>query len=339
MATTREQITGLLDQLEGEAHRAGAAEQALVDAQELSRVQGQLDAALARVVELEAHEATHHPPPPPPPAPSLLYGASEIRFDQLQAAVGGRLKVRRSYDTTPGPDIMTSRAGVDLRRGIVPWVSFSGLPDDATLEAHFRSVPAGAKVLWTWLHEADMKKTTPTLFRAGYARLRAIRDRAGATGVLLAPVLVGDTFRTGRHVDWLGDGSDLDVVGIDAYRFWRPAGAPGDVDKLGGGLGRDRAMEWLLGQAPAFSQQVGKPIGLGEYGAHPRPEDPSDRPRWLRETDAYLRSIGAFAACYFHSGNGESGPWWVDQYHFTTGGKTAGDPDPDSLDAFAALLG
>jgi hypothetical protein len=274
----------------------------------------------------------------PEPVPTLLYGASEAAFDALNSAVGSKLRVRRSYDGAMPSTLGGSKAQADVNAGRIPWVSFSSVTAANALSFMASCVSADTEVWVTPLHEVNNgPKMAGPAFQGLLATLMGAKNTARATKVKIIPILTAEPFRTNAYLTWLGgDPADFDAIGIDPYRFWRPAGAPPDPKT--GGLGQNRSMAWLIGNAPAFAASIGKPIAIGEYGAHPFPEDLQNRPNWLTETDTFLKGIGAIGACYFHSGQGQSGPWWIDQFHFDCGGKHVGDRDVASLTAFKSLL-
>lgn len=271
---------------------------------------------------------------PAPPDPTPLYGANHRDFAGLQTAMGGKLRVDRQYWGTASATIPAdAQSAIDA--GVIPWVSFDAIPDDAALRAHFAAWPSRA--FWTFQHEVDHNKSDPATFKAACARIAAARDAAGAKGrVFLIPVLMANTYRIGAHAQWFGDSSTYDAVGVDGYRYWREPGSPPDPHT--GNLSQSRSFEWIIGQAPAFAKSVGKPLAVGEFGAHPFTSDHANRPTWLKETGAYLKTIDVLAACYFHSGLGDSGPWWLDCFPNWTNPSDRSNPDPDSMEAYRSLL-
>lgn len=272
-----------------------------------------------------------------PSRTTLAYGASEISFAALNAQVGGKLKIRRSYDGALPTSISMSKASADLSAGRLPWVSFSSVAA-APIRSFMDSCAAAKRTIWiTPIHEVNNgPKMGGPEFADLLGRLSAAKNAAGATLLKIAPIVTAVAFRTEDYKTYFVDPAHYDIIGIDPYRFWRPAGAP--PDPKAGNLGQSRTMQYLIGSAPTFSTSVQRPIAIGEYGAHPFPEDHLNRSSWLTETDTFLKSIGSVGVCYFHSGNGESGPWWVDRYHFATGGHSVGDPDAESLAKFKALV-
>lgn len=255
----------------------------------------------------------------------------------------------RRYDGTVPPAFSSSKGQQDVGQGRASWLSFSGPSisainsgsEDARIASYFASIPATHRHFFTYLHETDNGKlggSSAAQFASACARIWNLKNANAQTpaNVSVGPILTAGPYRNNTFRQYYPSGGEFDFIGADPYRFSREAGAPPDPKT--GGTGTPRTMAYLIGALPAFSQETGKPCAIGEYGAHPTTTNVQDRPDWLRETDAFLRSIGSVVACYFHSSAGESGPWWVDRWHFNVGGKAVGDPDPTSLAAFADLL-
>ncbi|MBT9255365.1 hypothetical protein KMZ30_07240 [Phycicoccus sp. KQZ13P-1] len=271
----------------------------------------------------------------------MLLGTTELAYDALAAAVGP-MTVRRSYDGPMPTNIAASKAQADLTAGRVPWISFTTASASA-MRPFFASCVGKGRVMVTVAHEVDLgtKGLTASQFRALFADLAAARDLEGATNVQLVVILTASPFRSGTYVPFIPDPAHFDVVAADAYRFWRPPGSPPDPKT--GNLSQSRPMSWIVGELPAYAASIGKPWALGEFGAHPFPGDPSNRPTWITETVTWCRANGCTALVYFHSGNGESGPWWLDRYHFpeatgTTAAMLAAGGDQASLAAWRAQL-
>lgn len=266
-------------------------------------------------------------------APTLTLGATEAAFDALTASVGP-LRMRRTYDGAMPTSLSASKAQADVTAGRTPWVSFSSA-SAANMRPFLRTVKATGKPLWlTVCHEVNNgPKMTAAAFRQVYADLAAAKAAEGADNVTLAVILTAEPYRSGTYAQWMPDPANFDVAVADAYRFWRPPGSPPDPKT--GTLGQDRTMAWLVGDLPAYAASIGKPWALGEFAAHPFPDDHANRPTWLRATLDWCAANGCIAAVYFHSGAGESGPWWADRFHFP---ETPAGTDPDSLAALAAYV-
>lgn len=278
-----------------------------------------------------------------PQSRGLLFGTSEIAFTALQTLVGSPLHLRRCYDNAMPTTLGASKAKADLDAGRISWISFTSA-SKANMGAYFASCAADGREVWvTLVHEVNNgPKMSPDAFKALYVDAATARNAAGAANVHLVPILTAEPFRTDAYAQWFGPAWTFDKVGIDPYRFWRPAGSPPDPKThkpdAAGNLGPSRSMEWLIGNGPSFAASVGKRVVIGETGAHPDPANTEDRPAWLRETVTFLRSISADAWCYFHSHNGESGPWWLDVFHNFANPQDRSKPDPKSVAAFVALL-
>lgn len=267
-------------------------------------------------------------------APTMLVGATEAAFDQLAGLTGKPIPMRRTYDGAMPTALYASKVNADVTAGRTGWVSFSSAAV-ANMRPFFRTVKAAGKPVWvTVCHEVNNgPKMQPAAFRQLYADLTAARNAEGASNVTLAVILTAEPFRSSTYLQWMPDPANFDVVVGDAYRFWRPPGAPPDPKT--GGLGQNRSMAWLVGDLPTYAASIGKPWALGEFAAHPFPDDPANRPTWLRQTLDWCAANGCAAAVYFHSGQGESGPWWADRYHYP---ETAPGTDQGSVNALAAYL-
>ena len=268
------------------------------------------------------------------PATGLMIGTTEAAYSQLEYALGKPLAVRRSYDGVMPSAFSACKAAADVGKR-ASWISFTAFPTAAVARSFFASIPAGHRVMVTCVHEADNGKMTGTAFAPQQAALMDALNASGADRSLVTcgPILTANTYRNGGYTAYYPDPAAYDFIGVDAYRFWRPPGSPPDPKT--GNLGQQRTLQWLIGAAPTLSAQTGKPVAVGEFGAHPFPDDPANRPAWLTESIGHLRSINATAAVYFHSGQGESGPWWLDRFHFP---ETAAGSDPDSVRALADLI-
>jgi hypothetical protein len=274
-----------------------------------------------------------------PPSQTLLLGASQAAYSELETALGAKMAIRRWYGGAMPDHVSKCAPAVqDQQAGRASWASFTSIPDAATAQAFFDSVTH--RMLVTYLHEVNEgPKTDPATFKATNTLLHDAA--AGNPLVLIAPILTANPYRTGDYLQWVDNPDDFDVLAIDAYHYQRPPGSPPDPKT--NSLGTARTMQYLLGAAPTYAASIGKPIAIGEFGFHPWPTDPQRRPNWLVESVAYLKSLNAVAACYFHSGKGSSGPWWLDKYPVYTvdendPARSGGDPDPDSVNAFRSLL-
>lgn len=266
-------------------------------------------------------------------ARSLMLGTTEAGYDRLSGQIGA-LPLRRTYDGAMPTGLYASKANADMNAGRVPWVSFSSAAV-ANMRPFMRSVKATGKPLWlTVCHEVNNgPKMSAAAFRQLYADLTVARSAEGASNVVRAVILTAEPYRGGTFEQWMPDPGDFDVVVADAYRFWRPPGSPPDPKT--GGLGQNRSMAWLVGELPAYAASIGKPWALGEFAAHPFPDDLANRPTWLRQTLDWCAANGCIAAVYFDSGQGESGPWYADRFHFP---ETAPGTDPRSLAALAEYV-
>jgi len=300
---------------------------------------------------------------------TILYGAVEAAaFDQLNSTSAisgaGGLKVRRFYEGT-WPSNPSAAQTADYTRNIIPYVSYSG-PSistilggsfDSTLASYFAALPSDHTTYVTWLHEVDNGKlggATTAQFQAAIAHIHTIKqaNAVDPAKVLFGPLLMGYAFTAaqapsaGYYADYIGSiaDTDLDCVGADPYRFWRPVHSPDDStlspnDPKIGGLGIKRSMSYLMsGWETYHAAHPTIPLLIGEYAAHPDCDDVTDRSLWLQQTHQWFLDYNCIAACYYHSSIGQSGPWWIDCFHNFQTPTDQSHTDPTSLNAFASLL-
>lgn len=311
--------------------------------------------------------------PPVPEAQVMLMGAasgsSDEDFDQLQSALfainpNAKLQIIRRYDNAIPASWSATSGQQDI--GIrATWISFSSPTiaqinsgsHDAMLSTFFASIPPTHHVMLSYIHEIDLPakiaSTPPEDYAAAQARIWDIKqaNAQDPTNVLVGPCLTGWAFLQGTHQGFFPSGGQFDFVGADPYRFWRdntnglmsPWYVP---DPKSGGPGVQRSLAYQTGDLlddgsagmSAFAAGYGKPIAIGEYGAHPTLNDANNRPAWLTQTDTYLRQNNCIAALYFHTRYGESGPWWLDCYHNYVNIMDKSLPDPDSMNRFASIV-
>lgn len=304
-----------------------------------------------------------------PNATSVLYGAVEqAAFNQLNSTAAitsaGGLKVRRFYESGWPSSPSAAHLG-DYARGVIPYVSYTS-PDiatinggsfDGTLASYFASLPSDKMTYVTWLHEVDNKKlggATTAQFQNAIKRIHGIKqsNAADPSKVLFGPLLMGYAFTmaqapsAGYYADYIGNlsDSDIDCVGADPYRFWRPVHSPNSAtlspsDPKTGGLGTKRSMQFLMsGWETYHAAHPNMPLLIGEYSAHPDCENVTDRALWLQQSHQWFKDNNCIAACYYHSGVGPSGPWWVDCFHNFANANDQSYSDPTSLNAFASLV-
>lgn len=310
---------------------------------------------------------------PPPDSPAvMLMGANNSNFDDLQDKLhtinpAATLRVIRRYGSTIPTAWSSTDGQADIDTPRMTWISFSSptIPQinngsyDAILASFFASIPVTHPVMMTYIHEIDLPDKIGSTPRADYAAAQARiwnikqANAQNPQNVHVGPCLTGWAFTTNDFEDYFPTGGEFDFVGADPYRFWRDGTASGYLpDPKSGGTGILRTMAYLLGDPlgngsqgmPAFAASYGVPMAIGEYGAHPTPNDPNNRPAWLAQTDEYLRTYNTMAALYFHAPYGESGPWYLDRYHTFTGNQNYhpdrenGDPDLESLNMYASLI-
>lgn len=304
-----------------------------------------------------------------PVTQSLIMGVSEWSHQQDGNAIVNALKsynanaelmcVRRYQGDIPA-NFSSTRGPIEAAAGKASWLSFSG-PSiaainsgsmDATLASYFASIPNGHTHFFTYLHEANNKDdeklggATRAQFTSACARIWNIKNANAwsTTKVMVGPILTAEPFRNGTYIDYFPTGGQFDFGGADPYRFARDINDPSYLpDPKAKGPGTKRTMQYLVGELPAYLDSVGKPMAIGEYGAHTWSTDDGERARWLWETDAFFVANNTIVACYFHSPNGESGPWLIDRKHIYSTGqydavRQTGAADPTSMQAFANIV-
>ena len=306
----------------------------------------------------------------PPAASKMLLGTTEwsekYDNDAIQPLLytynaNAKLAIIRRYadfgEWIPN-NFTTSHGSEDIGQNRASWVSYSDpsiakILDgsfDATLSAYFASIPANHKVMFTYMHEVNNDKLgageTPQLFAQATAHIWDIKNASAqnSENVKVGPILIPADFRSGTHKPYFPTNGKYDFIGIDPYRFARDVNDPSYIpDPKTGTAGTPRTMEYIIGQAPAFSISEGKPLAFGEYGAHTWSSKPTERTRWLLETDNFMSKLNVMAAIYFHSSRGQSGPWLIDRWHVydsneNSAARRSGATDASSLQTFADLL-
>lgn len=310
---------------------------------------------------------------PVPPAKKMMMGtiagSNDEDFNQLQSALyainpAAKLQIIRRYDGAFPSTWSASSGQADL--GIKStWISFSSPTIaqinsgayDSTLASFFASIPASHFTMISYIHEIDLSSkigsTPPEDYASAQERIWNIKqaNAQDPSNVLVGPCLTGWSFQQGTHAPFFPASGAFDFVGADPYRFWRDNAngltSPWYVpDPKSGGTGVQRSMGYITGDPgndgsagmAAFAASFGKPIAIGEYGAHPTLNDAQNRPNWLTQTDTYLKANNCIVAVYFHARYGESGPWWLDCYHNYVTITDKSRPDPDSMNRFASLV-
>ena len=284
---------------------------------------------------------------------SALYDGNAIEADLLALNPNAHLQCIRTYEGGL-PATYTSPL---IGTGVMTWPSFSDLSIpavnsgamDAALEAHFASIPANHRMLWTPLHETDNDKlgtSTPAEFRAFVKRITERKNASAQNpdNVSISVILTAEPYRNGTYLQYFPEGGEFDVPAADPYRFARDINDPSYLpDPKAKGPGTPRTMAYLIGDLPDWADSIGKPFALGEYGAHSWSTKPLEKARWLEETDAFLSSRNCYVAIYFHSPKGKSGPWLADRQHVYTADETnparlTGGSDIPSLTKLADIV-
>lgn len=281
-----------------------------------------------------------------------------IRGDLLGYNSNAVIACVRRYENGNIPSSFSSTKGQrDVSTAAASWLSFAN-PSistinsgsyDATIAAYFASIPPTHRHFFTYIHEVDNDKlgsNTAAQFTSACARIWNIKNAnaQNPSNVSVGPILTAGPYRANTYQQYYPSGGQFDFVGADPYRFARDVNDPSYIpDPKTGGAGTKRTMQYLVGDMPAFAQAQGKPVAIGEYGAHTWSSDINERARWLNETDLFLAANNCIVACYFHSPRGGSGPWLIDRFHTYNSDENSpvrltGAADPTSMQAFADIL-
>jgi hypothetical protein len=252
----------------------------------------------------------------PEPPPVMLAGMSAERpdltgvtadgeFTRMQAMFGGRLQVRRGFNTG-FPTLWSGHTSAkDEALGCVASVAsvksdiarMASGADDALVAGFVQSIPAGWPVTLIWQHEPEnpSKANDPALYRKAAARFATVVHEYAPPAVRVGHCLMGYTFTaaSGRNpLDWWPGDAAVDVVCPDPYSFTttRPA------------LFTESAVGAVA--AHAFAVDHGKPFGIAEWGCYDLPG--TDRAGFVRSGTGWLRDVGAEFACWFHNNKAKS---------------------------------
>lgn len=297
-------------------------------------------------------------------AKPMLIGASQADWDNFNTelkAVGGKgMGIRRSYDNSMPATFSASAASGDPGRGCASYWSWSDRSQmsavaagtlNSTITGFLNSIPAGHTFYGTFWHEIDLYSSDYATYKAAWVKIRAAYNASTCdkTKVKLGGLLTTSGFRAGKGPSFFD--SNHDFVGIDFYDFHRPPGSPNDPKTHS--LANTHPPDYYVADAVTTAQALGIPIIVGENGYHPfntagnvlASTDPDSRPYRLNATIAYLDNLpavgsgpGCLAYCYFHSGNGGSGPWWLNSFPVWATPNTQNDDDPDSVTAYRQII-
>jgi hypothetical protein len=231
-----------------------------------------------------------------------LLGVNATSPSQLASATAefGHLPILRVYYTgMPDPNAWTT--GVQAINHSAVVLSFRSLPqtvlsgaDDAALKHFFDTAPTGYPIYYSYYHEPEplieAGDFTVAQYKAAWTHIVAIADAAHNPDLKPTMILMSWDLDPASGVDWknyLPAGNVISVLAWDAY----PAGTVHDQDP------QPTPPADFMGAAEAASRSVGLPYGFAEFALGTQ----TDRPQWLAQVAAYLRSSGALFGTLFNS--------------------------------------
>lgn len=312
-------------------------------------------------------------PTPAPPASGMFFGAAQADYDAWNSTLsnptgtklGGKnsgMNLRRSFDNGWKNNFANTTASGDPTRGAASLLSFDATTSiasvnsgsvDSVITSFFNSIPTGHYCFVSWIHECDQGgKITgqEAAYRTACDRIYdlLVASNADQNFVRFGVIVTAGVFRASTQNTYFSSNNKFDFVGIDAYEYWRPSSAPPDPKA---GHPPHRTLEYLIGGNPpsatypsggtpavAWADARGKRVLIPEFGQHPDPADLTSRPNRLKAAVAYAQQSSMYGMCYFHSGGGESGPWWGDCFPNWTDPQNRSVADPDSVIAFRDIL-
>lgn len=260
------------------------------------------------------------------PAPAPVAGSEPVRFGMnvagaaslqtVETAAGahlGMIRVFARWDT-PFPTAEQRRwleAGRVLHLSIRPrtesgeriaWADIAaaqpGSPLYDQLDRWARTAARyGPQLYLTFNHEPETKASagqgTPADFRAAWRKLVTQLRADGGDQVRTVLVLGRGPYADGSAAQWYPGDDVVDVVGVDAYNWYRCQGGPRPWT----------APADLLAGALSFAVAHGKPLAVPEIASDEDPADPRAKARWILALATTLASppmVGrvAFAAWF-----------------------------------------
>ncbi|HEY6749501.1 MAG TPA: DNRLRE domain-containing protein [Mycobacteriales bacterium] len=244
-------------------------------------------------------------PPPSNPAGGTMFGATVWTGSGLTQAQAlaqanaryGKLEVVRVF--YPGlPPAWPGAAGTS---GGPVVVSFKAMPRDilsgsldSRLGNWFATAPRDRQVIWSYFHEPEddiaRGSFTAADYRAAWAHLRGLANKAGNSQLKSSLVLMGWSLKSasGRNwKDYYPGSSVIDILGWDVYNLIYSKGQYSDTASI-------------VAPVVAASRAEGKPWGIAELGAKLVPgDDGTRRAAWLRSMGSYSKANGALYVTYF----------------------------------------
>lgn len=248
----------------------------------------------------------------------LYYGAAvmaSLSIDDLEAAIGGILTVRRSYYLADGVSGLIARVREDHDAGRFPLVS-TKLPGtwadvaqgkyDSWLGDLLQRLDAERFPVMLSLHHEPEDDIGPDGMSAGSwqdMQRHAIDLAAELTdNTTIVPILMQWTFdpRSGRDPhEWICDEAPL--FGLDLYNQWF----------YGGGI------PWVSFEdklATVRKLVPDKPIMVGEYGCRSDPDQPGRAAGWMLDAYRVAAQSNVVGLSYYDSNlHSPNGSWVLDQ--------------------------
>lgn len=196
----------------------------------------------------------------------------------------------------------------ELIPGIMPACVFQDWPDDATAKASVTAFldQVDAPCRLTWKHEADRKRTDPTVYkRCCYLLAQWVAEHPNGHFVTVVPTQTYQWTMGGAgkgNGDWSKYYTGLGNTGIDVYANSWEAGYPDPAAFL--------APLWR------YQDTIGRPLEFPEFGAARVQGDASGQKRadWLYQCGEMMRAQGVTAVAYWDAlgSNGTDLRLWVD---------------------------
>lgn len=211
---------------------------------------------------------------------------------------------------------------------------------DATFTQFFNSIPAGHRAYLMMWHEPWDDAFNWTTYKSAQARVWNLLQNSNADTSLVKWGILGtgwDYIQNRAQPNFFPAGGEYDFVGVDEYDFYRNLNVLPPSPR---GRNKYRKANVMFVPAISFANSVGKPVVIGEFGFHPDPQNPNGAANWegvpskpirLQEMIEHFLENEIEAACYFHSPNGDDGPWWANCFHNFSSPQNMSVPDPDTM--------
>jgi hypothetical protein len=234
------------------------------------------------------------------PGPSLIAAFGALPKCQVVRVFGGGL---------PGTVASNAEFQLAVNRGCEVWYSFSTMPSQQQFQAALADwMKAPVPIWWTFSHEADQPKETPSVYQADYTQLMAwVRSMAGYAGSNVHAQTILEAYHLEQNpapdegyyvpaVERLGFDSYTDIGMSKAQAYAKAKGKPWVIPEMGaggaggqGGAGDDAALAWVKARVASWSSYP--PEGACWYNSTQGTNARSAPLTSLPKTAAYLNSI------------------------------------------------